>query len=256
MSELLYPVVYIESDKEQAAWLYATFGPEGTWQTMSQTMRSNEDGELQEVLEIRLPHGESVLVPFMEARPDDSLEGEGVDRTNVVEEILHRAAQFAEANPPHHPGSMPRFPVPARSYKNSLAVPMAILAIDNDGVRGLYAPPRYVVLNAVDESLVGIGDFPGFDPEQWPPARIGDWPPNAMRLFPEQQMQGMIERFSCCWSRILEGWFAGERSYSPVLQADIRDALRYRELLDTDGFDAIYTQLNPEFDAWLKGAGS
>lgn len=253
MSDSLYPVVYIDSDTEQAAWLYATFGPEGAWQTVSQTMRATTNGDMQEVLEIRLGTGESVNVPFMEATPDDSLTGEGIDRTSVIEDIMHRAAQFAEANPPHHPGSLPRFPVPARSYQNAIAVPMAILAVDNNGTRGLFAPPRYVVLNAVDESLVGIGDFPGFDPEMWPPARVGDWPPASFVAMPDDQKQGVIQRFSCCWSRVLEAWFTGERGYTPVLRADIEESLRYRSQLDAPGFDDLYAQINPEFDGWLRG---
>lgn len=256
MSDHFYPVVYIDSDVEQAAWLFATFGPEGAWQTMSQTMRMDDSGRVQEVLEIRLATGDSINVPFMEVSPDDSLEGEGIDRTAVVEDIMHRAAQFAEANPPHHPGSLPRFPVPARSYKDAVAVPMAILAVDNSGMRGLYSPPRYVVLSVIDESLVGIGDFPGFDPEMWPPARVGDWPPATSASMPEQQMQGVIQRFSCCWSRVLEAWFAGDRSYTDVLKADIKESLRYRAMLDAPGFDDKYAQINPEFQKWLEGAGT
>ena len=208
MTEQYQPVVYIESDVEQAAWIYANFGPDGTWQTVSQTMRSTGDGEIQEILEIRRATGESVLVPFMEASTDESLEGTGADRTGVIEDLMHLAAQHAEANPPHHPGSMPRFPVPTRAYDNSLAIPMPILAVDDLGQRGLYAPPRYVVISVRDNSLIGFGDFPGFDPEMWPPPRVGDWPPASVVSMPEQQMQGVIQRFSCCWSRILEAWFA------------------------------------------------
>jgi len=67
MKDQYQPVVYIESDVEQAAWIYANFGPDGTWQTVSQTMRITESGEIQEVLEIQRANGESVFVPFMEA---------------------------------------------------------------------------------------------------------------------------------------------------------------------------------------------
>lgn len=254
MKDQYQPVVYIESDVEQAAWIYANFGPDGTWQTVSQTMRITESGEIQEVLEIQRANGESVFVPFMEASTDESLEGTGADRTGVIEDLMHLAAQHAEANPPHHPGSLPRFPVPARAYENALAIPMPVLAVDDLGQRGLYSPPRYVVISVRDNALIGFGDFPGFDPEMWPPPRIGDWPPASLATMPQQQMQGVIQRFSCCWSRILEAWFAKPDGYSAVLRADIAEAIRYRELLDTVGFHTIYERLNPEFEQWLGRA--
>lgn len=254
MTNQLQPVVYIESDVEQAAWIYANFGPDGAWQTVSQTMRSSDSGETQEVLEIRRASGESVYVPFMEASADESLEGTGVDRTGVIEDLMHLAAQHAEANPPHHPGSLPRFPVPARAYSEAITVPMAILAVDDLGQRGLYAPPRHVVISIKDNSFIGFGDFPGFDPEMWPPARIGDWPPASIQSMPEQQMQGVIQRFSCCWSRVLEAWFAKGEGYSKVLQADIAESVRYRQLLDAPGFEELYARLNPEFQTWLDAA--
>lgn len=254
MTDQLYPVVYIDSDVEQAAWIYANFGPDGAWQTVSQTMRSNEAGEIQEVLEIMLATGESVHVPFMEVSADESLEGTGIDRTGVIEDLMHLAAQHAEQNPPHHPGSLPRFPVPARAYEHALAVPMAILAVDDLGQRGLYSPPRTVVLSVSDNALIGFGDFPGFDPEMWPPARVGDWPPAAVQSMPEQQMQGVIQRFSCCWSRVLEAWFAKQEGYSDSLRADIAESLVLRQTLDAPGFEPLYQRLNAEFHTWLTAA--
>lgn len=257
MANKIHPVVYIDSGAEQAAWIYANYGPDGAWQTVSQTMRPLADGRVQEILEIRQTGGASVDVPFMEASADESLEGEGVDRTGVIEDILHLAAQHAEANPPHHPGSLPRFPVPARSYENALVVPMAILAVDDTGRRGLYSPPRQVVVSIEDQSLIGFGDFPGFDPEHWPPARIGDWPPLQLSDMPDQQMQGVIQRFSCCWSRVIEAWFKRDReNCDDVLIADIIESLRYRSLLDAHGFEELYEKLNPEFAAWLKACAA
>lgn len=247
-------VVYIESDVEQAAWIYANYGPDGAWQTVSQTMRVTDSGEMQEVLEIRRASGEVDQVAFMEASRDDSLEGEGYDRTAIIEDIMHIAAQHAEANPPHHPGSLPRFPVPANAYANSLAIPMPILAVDDLGQRGLYSPPRYVVLTVGENSLVGFGDFPGFDEELWPPPRVGSWPPASMTDIPSQQLQGIIQRFSCTWSRVLEAWFTNVEGYSDSLRADIVESLRARRLLDTPGFEAIYARLNPGFQRWLEAA--
>lgn len=254
MTDQKQSVVYIESDVEQAAWIYANFGPDGTWQTISQTMRASASGDMMEVLEIRRATGETETVAFMEASADESLTGTGVDRTGVIEDLMHLADQHAEANPPHHPGSLPRFPIPARAYDEAISVPMAILAVDDLGQRGLYSPPRHVVIAVADNELIGFGDFPGFDPEMWPPARVGDWPPPALQEMPEQQMQGVIQRFSCCWSRVLEAWFNKSVGYSDVLRADIAESLRYRQILDTPGFEQLYARLNPEFQEWLDAA--
>ncbi len=247
-----YPVVYIDSDREQEAWLIATFGPMGTWQSMSQTLRIMEGGEQAEVLEIRLENGETASVPFMEATPDESLEGEGVDRTEQLDDMMSLAAQYAEQNPPNHPGSMPRFPVPSRAYGEAVSIPMAVLAVDDEGRRGLYAPPRQVAISLRDQTLIGVGEFPGFDPEHWPPPRLGDWPPESITAVPHEQLQGMIARFNACWSRILDAWFAKVTEAGPALQADVQEALRYRAILDLPAFETYYDQLNPVFAKWLR----
>lgn len=250
-----YPVVYIDSDTEQQAWLVATFGPMGTWQTMSQTLRITETGEQQEIREIRLGSGDIASVPFMEASPDDSLEGEGFDRTGHLDDLMSLAAQHAEQNPPNHPGSLPRFPVPSRSYAEAVSVPMPVLAVDDTGRRGLYAPPRQVALNLRDFTLVGVGEFPGFDPdnpEHWPPPRLGDWPPASTTALPHEQLQAIIARFNACWSRVLEAWFSVVATPTSVLQADIRESLRYRAILDLPAFEVYYERLNPVFAKWLR----
>lgn len=247
-----YPVVYIDSDREQEAWLIATFGPMGTWQSMSQTLRITESGEQQEVLEVRLESGEHVEIPFMEATPDESLEGAGFDRTEQLDDMMSLASQYAEQNPPNHPGSLPRFPVPSRAYADAVSIPMAILAVDDHGRRGLYAPPRQVAINLRDETLIGVGEYPGFDPEHWPPPRLGDWPPATITDVPQDQLKGIIARFNACWSRVLEAWFAKVNEATPVLAADIAEALRYRAMLDLRAFDAYYEKLNPVFAKWLQ----
>lgn len=244
-------VVYIDSDVEQQAWLMATFGPMGSWQSISQTMRATPDGETQEVLEIERQDGLRLNIPFMEATPDESLEGEGLDRTALIEDVMELAAQYAEQNPPNHPGSLPRFPVPSAAYASALSVPMAVLAIDDTGRRGLYAPPRQVAIHVEDDALVGVGEFPGFDPEHWPPPRLGDWPPATLHGVDPEQIQAMIARFNACWSRVLEAWFAGTEA-TPVLRADIFDALNWRRMLDLPSFLPYYQRLNPVFARWLE----
>lgn len=244
-------VVYIDSATEQEAWLVATFGRTDTWNIASQMWKSADDGSMIEVLEIVLASGDRVTVPFAEASPDDSLAGEGNDRTGEMEEVMQRATEYAEANPPHHPGSLPRFPVPATSYKDALAVPLPILAIDDAGVRGLYAPPRQVAVRRNDGQLIGVGEFPGFDPEHWPPARLGDWPPSQIHGLPQEQLQSMIARFSACWSRVLDAWFAGVIEPKDQLRLDVQEALHRRAFLDLMEFLPYYDRLNPVFAKWL-----
>ena len=245
------PIVYIDSAEEQYAWLIATFGEQARWTVVSQALGLDHGGEQVEELELELAGGERVQVVFAEATPDDSLAGEGVDRTGELEEIMEQAAQHAAANPPHHPGSLPRFPVPSPSYGDALAIPMAVLAVDN-GVRGLYAPPRQVTIRRSDRSLVGVGEYPGFDPENWPPPRLGDWPPAQLQGIPSAQLQAMIARFSACWSRVLDAWFDHVVEPTPILSADIKEALHRRLVLDLMDFIPYYDRLNPVFARWLS----
>jgi hypothetical protein len=128
-----------------------------------------------------------------------------------------------------------------------------VLAVDDAGVRGLYAPPRQVIIRRDDHSLVGVGEFPGFDPEHWPPPRLGDWPPTQLRGIPAEQLQATIARFSACWSRVMDAWFAGVTEPGPVLVEDIKEALHRRAFLDLMSFLPSYDRLNPAFAAWLSG---
>lgn len=245
-------VVYIDSQIEQEAWLIATFGPTDRWSIASQIWHITGRGERQEVLEVALVSGEQVQVTFAEVEPDDSLTGEGRDRTGEMEALMQRALEFSEANPPHHPGSLPRFPVPSASYRDTVAVPMTVLAVDDTGTRGLYAPPRQVGISAKDGELVGVGEFPGFDPEHWPPARLGDWPPPQLAGIPQVQLQAMIARFSACWSRVLDAWFAKAAQPGDALRQDVREGLHRRSMLDLMEMLPYYDRLNPVFTNWLN----
>lgn len=248
-------IVYIDSDLEQEAWLIATFGPQDLWRVESQTWQATPEGARLEVLEVVQETGERVSVSFGEAAPDESLTGEGRDRTGEMEELMHRASEFAEANPPHHPGSLPRFPVPSPSYANAVALPLAILAVDDEGQRGLFAPPRQVAIQRSDASLVGVGEFPGFDPDDpgsWPPPRLGSWPPPQLEGMSQIQLQAIIARFSACWSRVLDAWFAGVVEANDVLRADIREGMHRRSVLDLMEMLTYYDRLNPVFSSWLN----
>jgi hypothetical protein len=161
------------------------------------------------------------------------------------------ATAFSEANPPHHPGTLARFPVPSRSFAGALALAMPVLAVSNGG-RGLFAPPRVVVVNFKTLDAIGVGEFPGFEPEHWPPSRLGDWPPpNAQAQHPIQ-LQGTIQRFSACWYRVLTGWFEQSSTVPDDLASDISESLRSRELLELPDFLPYYDRLNMAFATWLR----
>lgn len=246
-------VVYVDSSAEQEAWLIATYGPPERWELRAQTWTLARDGQRQELIEVALENGDQVQVAFREASEDESLEGEGRDRTGEMDDLMEQALAFAAENPPHHPGSLPRFPVPSPSYKDAIAVPLAVLAVDDGGQRGLYAPPRQAAIRRSDATLVGVGEYPGFDPEHWPPPRLGPWPPPQLNGIPAVQLQAMIQRFSACWSRVLEAWFAGVVDPTPVLRADVKEALHRRATLDLMEMHPYYERLNPVFAKWLNG---
>src|SRR5581483_10708145 len=138
----------------------------------------------------------------------------GTDQPAVAAGALDRAMQAAletaRQNGPLHPGAMPRFPVPSEAYPGNVAVPLALLAVDDAGRRGLYGPDRLAVLSWPEAVPVGVGDAPGFDPERWPPPRRGDWPPPAIGALSRSRLEGIVARFGALWERLLTGWFTGD----------------------------------------------
>ena len=162
-------------------------------------------------------------------------------------------AEFAAANPPYHPGSLPRFPVPSQRYAGRLEVPVAILASDDAGRPGLYAPARVVVVGLDDGRPYGIGEFPGFNPDAWPPARLGDWPPAAIASMPRRQLAGAVARFNGVWLRVVEAW-ATEGTYAQ-LHAERQEARRLLGVLDLDGMGTVYQTLNQPFWSELGPEG-
>jgi len=250
--------VWVDSGDEQVAFLTATFGPQGTWSVASQGYADDPDAGEAEIAEIVTPGGETVRIRFVPATVSDDPFGgeEPEDRTGLMDELMEKATGFASQNPPHHPGSLARYPVPSAAYAHAVAFPMPVLALDGLGQRGLYAPPRVVVIDWTTREPVGVGEFPGFDPESWPPPRLGEWPPKRLEGMPQEQLQGTIQRFSACWSRVLDAWFARDTGMPPSLADDIRDALMYRDLLDLPAMLPFYERLNPVFAKWIASAGS
>jgi hypothetical protein len=250
--------VWVDSADEQVAFLTATFGASGSWSVVSQGYADDPEAGEAEVVEILAAGGETVRIRFVPATiSGDPFSGEEPeDRTGLMDELMEKATGFASQNPPHHPGSLARYPVPSAAYARAIAMPMPVLALDGLGQRGLYAPPRVVAIDWATRDPIGVGEFPGFDPESWPPPRLGEWPPKRLAGMPQEQLQGTIQRFSACWSRVLDAWFARDAGTPPSLADDIRDALKYRDLLDLPAMLPYYERLNPVFARWLVAMGA
>ncbi len=246
-------IVYIDSAEEQVAYLVARFGPQGTWTVRDQRVATLDTGASVERATLDTRLGEAAI-EFRDASPvtisfvDQAESGE---RTAILDAVMERASAFAAENPPHHPGSLARFPIPEEHYPGAVAVPLPILAIDDLGRRGLFAPPRMAVVMWETHEPVGVREFPGFDPDDWPPRRLGDWPaPGAARMTPEQ-LEATIKRFSACWSRIIDAWLGDREARPESVIADAREALALRAALDPDTMEPVYRRMNPRFAAWL-----
>jgi len=245
--------VWVDSANEQLAFLTATFGAPGTWSVESQRYDDDPDAGEAEVAEIRTARGERVRIRFLPATVSDDPFGgeEPEDRTELMDELMEKATGFSSTNAPHHPGTLARYPVPSAAYAHAISMPMPVLALDDLGQRGLYAPPRVVAIDWQTREPIGVGEFPGFDPESWPPPRLGGWPPAGLAGISREQLQGTIQRLGACWSRVIDAWFARNAGTPPSLGDDIREALMYRDLLDLPAMIPYYDALNPVFARWL-----
>ncbi len=247
-------VVRVDSAEEQYAYMLSRFGDPAGWSVTSQMFEQDDQGRDVERVDVRLASGAEEVVRFRAVREEGVFSEPTEDEegtTGFLDAVMESAFQFSADNPPHHPGTLARFPVPSAGYANSLAVPMPVLAVDQ-GLRGLYSPPRVVVIEFESLKARGVGEFPGFDPESWPPPRLGDWPPPSVADLPQQQVQGSIMRFSAIWQRILDAWFAKDLIQSSELSAEVVEALALRERLDLPGMLPIYDRLNPVFAKWLQ----
>lgn len=247
--------VRIDSAEEQYAYLLAHYGGPEHWTVVDQRLGQTDDGRDMERVSVRTSAGELAHVTFVASDDDDFLKGqEHLDAeggTAFLARVMETAFSFSAENPPHHPGTLARFPVPSMQYQRAVAVPMPVLAVD-DGRRGLYAPPRVVVINFDSGEPVGVGEFPGFEPERWPPERLGDWPPQATRDLHQRQFEGIIARTSACWKRVLDAWFGAGADLESDLPGDIRESLGFRGVLDVPELLPYYDRLNPHFGRWLE----
>jgi hypothetical protein len=239
----------VDSVAEEYAFFQAYPPAGGAWEIVSQTLRLRADAP-QDHITVRHPdHGE-VTVPFDVASFYGG-EPAAIGQESDLDRLLEQAMEFARDNGPHHPGTLPRFPIPSAGYPGRVEVPMALVAVDDTGRRGLYAPPRLVVTTFPQGEPVGVGEFDGFDPDQWPPERLGDWPPPGMAGLDQTRLQAMISRFAGCWSRLLAAWLS-VADY-PQRTDEAAEALSLLRHLDAPAMASIYQRMNPPFWSWLTG---
>ncbi len=246
--------VYVDSAEEQVAYLIARFGPTGTWSVRGQSVATLDSGDAVERASLHTTEGD-VELEFRDATSVKMSFTDPVDeppRVDVLDTVMERAAKFAADNPPHHPGSLARFPVPVEHYGASVGVPLPILAVDNTGRRGLYAPPRMVVIAWDSHEPVGVREVDGFNPDIWPPPRLGDWPSAGVSRLNQEQLEATIRRFSACWSRVIDAWFRDPGGRGDVLTSDVRETVWWRSVLDPEAMASVYRTLNPRFDDWIR----
>lgn len=246
-------LVRVDSLREAYAYVEAYPHASGPWDIVSET-RSSRDGGATLDVELRAPDGDGLTVAFDTSQfaPTGGMQRFGVEPTTALDEVMAGVAEFAAANPPYHPGSLPRFPVPSRRYAGRLEVPVAILASDDAGRPGLYSPARVVVVSMGDGKPYGIGEFPGFDPDQWPPRRLGDWPPAATLTLPHRQLVAKVARFNGVWLRLLTSYTA--TTTYPQVHTERRESRNLVRELDITDMDAVYAQLNRSFWEWLAAS--
>jgi hypothetical protein len=237
--------VRVDSVTEEYAYLAAWPSADGSWQRTAQNLAFGSEGP-QDVLTLTSPAGVVAQVRFTIAsffgapKPPESLPNERVAAA------MRAGHELARAEGPLHPGTMPQYPVPSPAQAGSVVVPLAILGVDR-GQRGLYAPPRVAVVRWPEATPVGVGDAPGFDPRDWPPRRLGDWPPASTLPWDQQRLAGTIERFSALWGRLLDAWFSG--NHYPQHGDELKEARQLLALLVPAALLEIYRQLSPDF--WM-----
>lgn len=237
-----------DSVEEEYAFLHAYAPPTGAWEVVSQMLRTRGDAPRDELTVRAEPFGE-VTVPFDIGAFFGAAAGSGPEVD--LDLLLEKALDFARANGPHHPGSLPRFPIPSTRYPGRVEVPLPLVAADDLNRRGLYAPPRVVVLTFPQGEPMGVGEFDGFDPEHWPPRRLGDWPPPAMRQLDQTRLHATIGRFTAIWGRLLTAWIA-VADY-PQRTDESAEALTLLALLDSPAMPGVYERINPQFWSWVRG---
>ena len=239
--------VRVDSAEEAQAYLDAYPPPGGAWQIEGRLL-VRAGSRTEDHVTLAAAGGQAVVRFDVTSSAGGAPAAPAVDPS--LDGLMRVAADFARENGPHHPGSLARFPVPSATYPGRVEVPLAILAVDR-GRRGLYAPARIVVLTFPAGEPVGVGEFPGFNPDAWPPPRLGDWPPPGVVGAGPVRLAGMVARFAGCWRRLLTARVA-EADY-PDRPDEGAEARALLGRLDPPGMGGIYRRLNPDFWRWLEG---
>jgi hypothetical protein len=243
----VFPTVRADSAAEEYAYLAAWPPRGGTWERTGQMLAPAADGP-EDHLTLRAPDGTIAVVRFAIGSFYGASEALSSTPGERVATAMRAGHELAQAEGPLHPGTQPQYPVPSPTHAGAVSVPLPIVALD-EGVRGLYAPPRIAVVRWPSGEAVGVGDAPGFDPDRWPPPRLGDWPPPTIRGWDQSRLAGAIARFSAIWGRLLDTWFSGEPY--PQLEDEKREARLLLDWLVSALLLDAYADLSPRFWEWL-----
>lgn len=242
--------VRVDSVAEEYAYVAVNPPAEGHWEVVSQTMGAGEHG-VQDVLLARSASGEERTFRFDIGtfHGTTGLVRLGEPTTGFLGAVMEKAASFAKGTGAHHPGSLPRFPVPSDRYPGRLDVPLPILALDA-GMRGVFAPVRVVTMGYEDAEPFGVGEYPGFDPDEWPPPRLGDWPPPGTAGFDRMRLQAAISRFSAVAVRLFDAWFDDRRYLQ--LDSERAEFIQSLGVLDLPAMMPYYRQVGAKFFDWAE----
>ncbi len=243
-------LIRVDSVDEEYAFVTAFPPDERDWSIQSQTLSRTDSGAV-DSLELRSSDGDAQRYQF-DISPffaNVALPGREVSSTGFLDDVMEKAAEFAAQNGAHHPGSLPRFPVPSDRYPGRLDVPMPVLAVD-DGKRGIFAPVRVVTMTFEDPEPFGVGEFPGFDPGNWPPPRLADWPPLAIREMDKLRLQATIGRFSAVAVRLFNAYLT-HQTYQQVAEERAEYAALLR-ILDVPEMEPYYRRVAGRFLSWLE----
>ena len=242
-------LIRVDSIDEEFAFVSAFPPDDREWSIQSQTLSRTESGAV-DTLELRSSDGDERRYRFDIASFFGSVSSPGAEpTTGFLDAVMEKAAEFASQNGAHHPGSLPRFPVPSDRYPGRLDVPMPILAVGDSG-RGLFAPVRVVTMTVEGPEPFGVGEFPGFDPDDWPPPRLADWPPPSIRDMDRLRLQATIGRFSAVAVRLFNAYFQ-RQSYRQEAE-ERAEYLRLLQVLDVPEMAPYYRRVAGRFFNWLQ----
>lgn len=243
----ILPVVRVGSPAEQDAYLRAYPSLAGPWRITGRTQVIAATGPEEHTV-LTAPDGGKDAIRFVITTVDGSTAEERPPGARL-DALMERAVAWAKEFEPTHPGTMPRFPVPAVGYPGRVAVPLALLAVDDARQPGLYGPTRAIILPFREGEVVGAIDAPGFDPDVWPPRRLGPWPPTGLVGIDQSRLSGIVRRFSALWERLLPAYLA--ETGDLYRRDETAEALGLLTLLDPAPMLTVYADMSPRFWTWV-----